>query len=199
MRTVLLVVLAFTVGVASDRLLLRETATAYAQDRRSPPALIIGSETVSVGMSQASVIAKFSGKYKLVPFDPASDLSSPTGGVIIMQKEDVIGTVNFRNGKLINAQRDWGAFYSKDGIDRLWTALDGVLAQELPLNTWLPVQIRRTEVETPQMGSKTIDIRFADRTVQLQKGRAEGPPATPNGNTHYETYSVREVLPVPLF
>jgi hypothetical protein len=152
-------------------------------------------------MSQAAVIAKFSGKYKykLVPADPASDLSSPTGGVLIMQGEDVLGTVSFRNGKIINAERDWGSFYSKNGIDGLWTALSGALAQELPLNTWLPVQIRRIEVETPQMGSRTIDIRFADRTIQLQKGRSEGPPATPNGNTHYETYSVSEVLPFPLF
>jgi hypothetical protein len=116
-----------------------------------------------------------------------------------MEKEDVIGTVSFRNGKLINAERDWGSFFSKDDIDGLWTALNGALAQELPLNTWLPVQIRRTEVETPQMGSRTIDIRFADRTIQLQKGRSEGSPATPNGNTHYDTYSASEVLPSPLF
>lgn len=181
MRTVVLIVLTFAVGVASDRLLLRETATVHAQDRT--PALVIGSETVSVGMSQAAVIAKFVGKYtyKLVPFDPAKDLSSPTGTVIIMEKEDVIGTVSSRNGRLINAERDWGSFFSKDDIDGLWTALNGALAQELPLNTWLPVQIRRTEVETPQMGSRTIDIRFADRTIQLQKGRSEG--STPNGNT----------------
>ena len=198
MRTVFLIVLTFAVGVASDRLLMRETATVHAQDRGSAPTLIIGSETVSVGMSQAAVIAEFSGKYKLAPGDPSSDLSSPTGGVFIMQGEDVLGTVSFRNGKLINAERDWGSFYSKDGIDGLWTALNGALAQELPLNAWLPVQVRRTEVEIPQMGSRTIDIRFADRTVQLQKGRSEGPPATPNGKTHYETYSVSEVLPFPL-
>jgi hypothetical protein len=194
-RTVFLVVLAFAVGIASDRLLVQEMATVHAQDRRSAPTLIIGSETVSVGMSQAAVIAKFSGKYKLMPCDPTSDLSSPTGGVFIMQKEDVIGVVNFKNGKLINAERDWGTFYSKDGIDGLWTALDGALAQQLPVNAWLPVQIRRTEFETPQTGSKIIDIRFADRTIELQKGRAEGPPAS----THYETYSVNEVLPFPLF
>ena len=77
MRTVFLVVLAFAVGVGGDRLLLRQTATVHAQDRRSTPALTIGSETVSVGMSQAAVIAKFFGKYtyKLLPLDPASNLS----------------------------------------------------------------------------------------------------------------------------
>jgi hypothetical protein len=77
MRTVFLVVLAFAVGVACDRLLLRETATVHAQDR--PPALIIGRETVSVGMSETAVIAKFFGKYKLLPFDPAKDLSALPG------------------------------------------------------------------------------------------------------------------------
>jgi hypothetical protein len=197
-RTVFLIVLTFAVGVVSDRLLIRETATVHAQDQQSTPTLIIGSETVSVGMSQAAVIAKFSGKYKLMPADPSSGLSSPTGGVFIMQKEDVIGTVSFRNGKLINAEREWGTIYGNEGIDQLWTALDGALAQRLPLNTWSPVKIRRAEFETPQMGSRTIDMRFADRTIELQKGRSEGPPATRNGSTHYETYSVSEVLPFPL-
>jgi hypothetical protein len=197
-RTAFLVVLALAVGAASDRLLMRETATVHAQDRRDAPTLIIGSETVSVGMSQAAVIAMFSGKYRLLPGDPASGLASPTGGVFIMQNDDVVGTVGFRNGKLINAEREWGAFYSKDGIDGLWTALDGALTQQLPPGRWLPAQIRRAEVETPRMGSRTIDIRFADRTIELQKGRSEGPPATASGSTHYETYSVSEVLPSPL-
>ena len=30
-----------------------------------------------------------------------------------MEKEDVIGTVSFRNGKLFNAERDWDLFTAK--------------------------------------------------------------------------------------
>jgi hypothetical protein len=194
-RSMIVAALSFGVGMRSGQILTRGTVTAHAQAPR-PPELVIGSETISVGMAQAAVIAKFSGRYKLLPFDPSGGLLAPTGGVFIMQSDnDVIGSVNFRDGKLINAERDWGAFYSRDGIDRLWTALDAALSQQVPLSTWRSVQIRRTEVETPQIGTRTIDIRFADRTIQLRKGRSEGPPA----NTHYETYSVSEVVPLPLF
>jgi hypothetical protein len=42
---------------------------------------------------------------------------------------DVIGVLNFLRGKLVNAERSWGAFSSKDGIDGLWTSLDGALSQ----------------------------------------------------------------------
>jgi hypothetical protein len=51
--------------------------------------------------------------------------------VFTIQKEDVIGTVGFRNGKLINAERARGTLYGNEGIDQLWTALDGALAQQL--------------------------------------------------------------------
>jgi hypothetical protein len=197
--SIILVAIGFAVGMTSNRLLMHETATVHAQDKRSAqsstPTLVIGDQTVSVGMPQAAVIAKFSGKYKLISTDPSRDLFTPTEGMLIMRNDnDVIGSIGFRDGKLINAQRDWGSFYSKEGIDRLWAALDGALSQQVPRNTWLPIQIRRTELEAPQIGARTIDMRFADRTIQLQKGRSEGPPA----NTVYETYSVSEVLPFPL-
>jgi len=98
--------------------------------------------------------------------------------------------LNFQAGKLQNAEADWGAFYSKDGIDEFWTAFDGVLSHQARLNNWQNIQIRRFELETPQSGLRTIDIRFPDRTIQLQKGRTESP--------HAETYSVSEIIPYPL-
>lgn len=199
-RTILLLVaIGFAVGATGDRLLMRETVTAYAQERRNTPVLIIGSESVSVGMPRDTVVAKFAGKYKLLPIDGSSDLSRPTGSLMIMQKDDPIGVISFRDGKLINAERAWGSFYSADGIDGLWTALDGALSQPLALNTWLTVQIRRSQVETPQMGARTIEIRFAERTIQLQKGRSDGPYAAAGGGPHHETYSVSEILPFSLF
>ena len=193
-RAILLTAVGFLAGLISDRMLMPDTVTVYAQQQPRKTELVIGSETVSIGMAQAEAMAKFSGKYKLMTADPSLDL--PTRAFFIMQKDDdVLGSISFKDGKLMNAERDWGAFYGKDGIDRLWTVLDGALSQKLPLNTWLPVQIRRTEIEAPKIGSRTIDIRFDDRTIQLQKGHTEGPPVS----AHYETYSVNEIVPFPLF
>lgn len=207
-QTILLVAIGFAVGVTGDRLVMRETVTVYAQEQRNTPALIIGSETVSVGMPRESVIAKFAGKYKFLPFDGLTtgagalrgplELSRLTGSVMIIQKDDdLIGVITFRDGKLINAEREWGSFYSTDGIDGLWTALDGALSQQLGLSNWFTVQIRRAQFETPQMGLRTIDIRFPEKTIQLQKGRSEGVAAGAPG-AHAETYSVSEIMPFPL-
>jgi len=185
----------FAAGTITDRLLIRDAVLVHAQQRTST--LIIGGESVSIGMSRDSAIARFGEKYDLRPF-PRSE------AVEVFEKTssntnplDPIGTLIFSSGKLVNAERDWGSFYSKDGIDGLWTALDGALSQEAGLNKWLTVQIRRTQDETPQIGVRTIDIRFPERTIQLQKGRTEGTAAGAPG-AHVETYSVSEIIPFPL-
>ena len=194
-RILLFVSFGFVAGAITDRLLIRDAVLVYAQQGTS--ALTMGGESVSIGMSRDSVLAKFAEKYEILPF-PGSE------AVMVSEKSssktnasgNPIGTLIFSRGKLINAERDWGAYYSKDGIDGLWTALDDALSQEVGLNNWLTVQIRRAQIETPQIGVRTIDIRFPERTIQLQKGRTEGTAAGAPG-AHAETYSVSEIIPFP--
>lgn len=198
-QTILVAAIGVAVGVTGDRLLMRDPVAVYAQQQRNPPVLVIGSESVSVGMPRDAVIARFAGKYELLPFSGSKeDLSHPTGTVIIAQKDDTIGVVTFKDGKLINAEREWATFFSAGGIDKLWVALDGALSQQLELNKWLTVQIRSAQLEVPEMGARMIDIRFPERTIRLQKDHSEGVSAGAPG-AHAETYSVSEIMPFPLF
>jgi hypothetical protein len=194
-RTILLVALGFVAGAVADRLIIRDAVVVHGQQHTT--VLIIGGVSVSIGMPRDSVVAKFAESYELLPAGGGSEslfvLEKPSSKT---NSGDVVGVLNFLGGKLVNAERSWGAFYSKDGIDGLWTALDGALSQQFGLNDWLTVQIRRTQVETPQVGSRTIDIRFPERTIQLQKGRSEGLSGA--HRDHAETYSVSEIIPFPL-
>jgi hypothetical protein len=193
-RAILFVAMGFAAGGITDRLLVRDTTVVHAQRQRTS-VLIIGGESVSVGMPRDSVVVKFAEKYDILPAGGGSE------SLFVLEKNstkgnsgDAVGVLNFVRGKLVSAERDWGSFYSKDGIDGLWTSLDGALSQQLELNNWSTVQIRRTQVETPQMGLRTIAIRFPERTIQLQKGRSEGAAAGAPG-AHVETYSVSEIIP----
>lgn len=196
-RAILFVAISFVAGGITDRLLVRDATMVRAQQQPTS-VLIIGGESVSVGMPRDSAVAKFAERYDILPAGGGSE------SLFVLEKNsasrnsgDVLGVLNFVRGKLVSAERDWGAFYSKDGIDGLWTSLDGALSQQLELNNWSTVQIRRTQVETPQVGSRTIDIRFPERTIQFQKGRSERAAAGAPG-AHVQTYSVSEIIPFPL-
>ena len=196
-RVSLPIALAFVAGAVTDRFIVGDVSVAHAQAQRSS-VLIIGSETVSVGMARDTAIAKFAGKYELLPAGGGSESlmileKRPSGATI----GEFLGLLNFVRGTVVEAERSWGAFYSKDGIDGLWTSLDGALSQELGLNNWSTVQIRRTQVETPKVGVRTIDIRFPERTIQLEKSRSERVSAGALA-AHPETYSVSEIVPFPL-
>jgi hypothetical protein len=170
-QTILVAAIGVAVGVNGDRLLMRDPVAVYAQQQRNPPVLVIGSESVSVGMPRDAVIARFAGKYELLPFSGSKeDLSHPTGTVIIAQKDDTIGVVTFKDGKLINAEREWATFFSAGGIDKLWVALDGALSQQLELNKWLTVQIRSAQLEVPEMGGKDDRHTFSRKNNSASEG-----------------------------
>lgn len=78
-HTILLIaIMSFAVGATTDRLLMRKAMTVYAQEQRLKPVLTIGSESVSVGMPKDTVVAKFAGKYNLLPPDlPRPMVPSP--------------------------------------------------------------------------------------------------------------------------
>jgi hypothetical protein len=111
-ESIFLIAIGCAAGVIGDRLLMRKGVTVYAQEQKNTPVLTMGSESVSIGMPRETVLARFADKYKLLPFDGSSDLSRTSGTLIVMQKDDLIGTISFRDGKLINAERAWGSFYT---------------------------------------------------------------------------------------
>lgn len=161
--TVSIVMVGVLAGVIADRLVI-DTAV-HAQE---PPTLLnIGGESVFVGMPKDTALAKFAGKCEIGNLD---------GGRVLIGRSEkepkifrAVGVLAFQDGKLRSATRYWGDLWKgADGIEALWNALHGALAQQVGARR-LTAELECSSHEQPGSQEDWISIHFPKRDIEIGK------------------------------
>jgi hypothetical protein len=133
----------------------------------APAALPIGDVMVSLGDAEAELMPRLRERFELVELRPGLYQASLKG-----RKTDVAGIVQFRDGKLVWASRDLGAYEGESTRNfgrALFQALENAKSEMAR-----PITLVTQREGTPEYSVGVITFKFPDRQLVLYVGRDGG-------------------------
>jgi hypothetical protein len=133
--------------------------------------LFLAGVSLRLGMPQAQVMGTIGDKYGITKAE-GYDLWA----VFEKANQELIGTLTFKEGKLIGASRDWGNFQGDQAI-RLGKALFSVLSNANEDGKTVAIVTTQT-IRIPKLSGQVIRIAFGEKnfSIDISEGDALGKP-----------------------
>jgi hypothetical protein len=165
----LAVSVAFISGVAFDRLL--NVHGVQGQSVGRPPAsLKIGTVTVTIGMTNQELLGRFKELYSVATPDKNRALiwTKPVN-IDGVSHSDMLGEVRFEADRVSQAYRNWGSGGEGAQVLKLWESIFGLMTTTIGFDQDATIAAHASVASGPDARFETIDLRFGNRGIQLEK------------------------------